>query len=788
MQYDRQIIISRAGSRKATLWNAQTLYWSEMVDMFRTPVRGVETIRDYMRLPKAEQDNRKDVGGFTGQLKGNRRKATDIIGRDLITLDLDNIPAGGTPNVLRSLEGLGCAYAVYSTRKHEEGKPRLRVIFPLSRTATPDEYEPIARKMASFIGIALCDATCFEASRLMYWPSCCADSQYVFQFADKQFCDTDGLLATYQDWRNVQEWPEVPGTSRAHARMTAKQGNPLEKSGIVGAFCKQYNIYSAIEKFLPGVYTPTDTGDGRLTFAGGSTAGGAIIYDDGLFLYSHHATDPCSGKLVNAFDLVRLHKFGDLDDEAKPDTPANKLPSYLSMRELAYQDHKVSEQQVKDDFGDEPRFQGQSLDWLNKLEKKTNGKGFRDTPANVKLILNNDPALAGKFARDIFGHRDLLLDSVPWRKIKKPQALEDDDDAGLQNFLFENYEITRATVINNALSEFLISKEYHPVQEYLKGLRWDGVPRVETLLVDYLGADDSEINRAITRLTLAAAVARVFHPGCKFDYVLTLISKQGIGKSSLLNLLGGEWFSDSLGDIRGKDAYEHLQGSWIIEFAELTALRKADVERIKQFTTSQMDKFRLSYGKRSKEYPRQCIFVASTNDFEPLKDQTGNRRFLPVAVGIHSVDFAKRNNFPRDQIWAEAVEIFKEIDRKREPLDLPRHLKKQMEQLQRNYTEESTLAGEIREKLDEPWGGGDFGNVTVKNRVCAIEIWSEMLGFSKDKFTTAKAREINDILRNTPGWGIYPNNNGRTRHGGYGLQTVFERETPVSDEQMKKPI
>lgn len=775
MQFNRKITISAAGSRKATNWPAQTLYWSELVERLRTAVRGTETLEQYLKMPKRNQDDLKDVGGFVaGTLANNRRKASNVTGRDVITLDLDNIPAGGTADVLRRLEGLGCAYAVYSTRKHHEGEPRLRVLAPLSRTATADEYEPLARKLASIIGMSLADPTTFEASRLMYWPSCSSDSQYVFQFADKPFLDTDGLLATYQNWRDIQEWPEVPGASQSHVKMAAKQENPLEKRGVVGAFCRQYDIHSAIATFLPGIYDATD--DGRYTYLGGSTVGGAVIYEDGLFLYSHHATDPCSGRLVNAFDLVRLHKYGDLDDEAKPDTPVNKLPSFVAMVNLASNDPRVKQQRLEEDFGEEPRFQNQSMVWLNKLEEKPNAKGFKDTSYNVKLILRNDPALAGKFARDIFGYRDLLLESVPWREISKPQPLDDADDSGLRNFLSEQYGITRRTVIDDALAEILLHREFHPVREYLGNLKWDGVKRVETLLIDYLGAEDNELTRAMTRLTLTGAVARIFRPGCKFDYVLTLIGKQGIGKSSLLALLGGDWYTDSLDDVRGKDAYEQIQGSWIIEFGELAALRKAEVEAVKRFVSAQVDKFRQSYARRSKEYPRQCVFIATTNDEEPLKDQTGGRRFWPVPVGIHPVDFSRRINFPRDQIWAEAVEIFK----KGEPLTLPAHLENQAKELQKDYTEESTYAGFIREHLDKPWGS-EFGQITVKDRVCALEIWCELLGFSKDKFTTAKAREINGVLKNTPGWRVYPKNNGRVRHGNYGIQTVFERVADVTD-------
>src|SRR5690606_19710806 len=142
-------------------------------------------------------------------------------------------------------------------------------------------------------------------------------------------------------------------------KLVTKQGNPLEKTGVVGAFCRVYDIHAAIEKFLPGIYEPVDESRSRYTYVLGSTVGGAVIYDNGLFLYSHHATDPCSGRLVNAFDLVRLHKFGDLDDDAKPDTPVNRLPSFTEMANLALNDPDVAAlinkeryEQALEDFGD----------------------------------------------------------------------------------------------------------------------------------------------------------------------------------------------------------------------------------------------------------------------------------------------------------------------------------------------------------------------------------------------------------------------------------------------------
>jgi hypothetical protein len=399
---DRQITISAAGSRKATFWPQQKLYWSELVERLKTPARGTETLAEYLSYPKSKQDELKDVGGFVaGILKDNRRKASNVLTRDVITLDLDNIQTGGTQDVLKRIEGLGCAYVVYSTRKHEVTKPRFRVLVPLNRTSTTDEYEPISRKLAQIIGIELCDPTTFEASRLMYWPSCSIDSNYVYAYGDKPFLDADGMLSMYKDWRDVSEWPQVPGVQQTHVKQAAKQGNPIEKTGVIGAFCRTYDIYKVMEIFLPGVYMPCEEGSGRFTYSGGSTTGGAVVYENGNFLYSHHSTDPAGGKLCNSFDLVRLHKLSEMDDEAKPDTPINKLPSYTAMCELAVSDTSVSallnkeryEKAVQDFTLAEETPGKDDFSWIAKLKKNATTGVPAKTTNNLLIIFENDPLL-----------------------------------------------------------------------------------------------------------------------------------------------------------------------------------------------------------------------------------------------------------------------------------------------------------------------------------------------------------------------------------------------------------
>lgn len=561
MQFDRQLTISSAGTRHSTNWQTQTAYWSEIVERLRTAVRGAETLAEYLQLPKSKQDDLKDVGGFVGgSLSGGRRKANAVIGRDLVTLDLDNIPAGGTMDILRRLEALGCGYAVYSTRKHEENRPRLRVVAPLDRMATADEYEPIARKLGEIIGIGLCDPTTFEASRLMYWPSCSVDSQYVFTFGDKPFLSVDGLLGMYPDWRNVASWPQVPGTGQTHVRMAAKQGDPTEKQGMVGAFCKVYDVPAAIEAFLPGVYLNTDDGSGRLTYVGGSTTGGAIVYDDGQFLFSHHATDPTGGRLVNSFDLVRLHKFGDQDDEAKPGTPTNKLPSYTAMMDFAMRQEPVAgllmqerHQKATAAFADSPVLpaEPEDMDWMRRLEFNSNGV-YLKTVDNVLIVLEYDPALKDKIAFDEFANRGLVLGSLPWDAREERRPWASSDDAGIYHYIEKVYGIAVDAKINNALTLITHKKRFNDVRRYLEGLTWDGVPRLDTLFTDYLGAEDSLYTRAVSRKSFTAAVARAMEPGVKWDYMPILAGPQGLGKSTFLRYMGKDWYSDSLTTLRAR--------------------------------------------------------------------------------------------------------------------------------------------------------------------------------------------------------------------------------------------
>lgn len=792
MTNDRQITITVGASRNSIDWRPQTLLISELWERLRVPQRSTETMAEYLAMTKGQQDQLKDVGGYVaGTLHGTRRKASAVTGRDAITLDLDSIPNGQTEAVCARVEALGCGYCIYSTRKHRPDAPRLRVLLPLDRTCTADEYEPLARKMAEIIGMELADPSTFEASRLMYWPSCCADGEYVYYATDKPLLSVDGLLATYADWRDVASWPTHPGATPT-ARMAAKQGDPEGKPGIVGAFCRVYDIPGAMDTFLPGVYSETDHAD-RYTYCAGSTTGGAVLYDDGKFLYSHHATDPCGGRLVNAFDLVRLHKFGDEDDSAEPGTPVNRLPSYNAMAELAAQDGRVTGLLMQERWENatagfaavETAQDPPDADWRTRLQYDKNGNP-RGTIDNVWLILENDPALAGKFALNTFSGRGEVLGPLPWCKEDRRRPWEDNDNAGLYWYMEKAYSIRSNGTVDNALSLHSAKHAFNDVQTYLKGLTWDGTERLDTLFVDYLGAEDSDYTRAVTRKAFVAAVARAMRPGTKFDQMVILSGPQGIGKSTLLDKMSKGWFNDSIRTFEGKEASELLQGVWIVEVAELDAFRRTDVSRIKQFISQRADRFRAAYGRHVKEMPRCCVFFGTTNSDEYLTDRTGNRRFWPVNVGVVPAAKSVWKDLPEnlDQLWAEAVVRW----RWGEPLYIAGELEEAARAQQEGHREVDPTEGMVQEWLDREvpedwsswsidrrrafWNGQVQGEIKLvpRDRVCAAEVWCELFGKDLGQARNSDAARINSIIA-AAGWG----RKVARRCGPYGVQKGFSR-------------
>ena len=821
MNIDKKISISIGASRWSMQWSQTTMLWSELCDRLKTPVRTKETVEEYHKMKKADKGRLKDIGGFVGgTLKGLQRKAINVTGRDLITLDLDSISPGDTDNVVRTVDSLGMAYVIYSTRSHTEHRPRLRVVVPTDRTMTVDEYEPIARKLASLIGIDMCDGTTFEASRLMYWPSCPKDAQYVYHVGDKRFLSADGMLGLYDDWHDVRSWPQVPGheASQRERQLLAKQGDPKTKHGIVGAFCRVYGIREALDEYLPHAYTTVEGSAERLTFATGSTVAGAVIYDDDQFLYSHHNTDPCGGQLVNAFDLVRLHKFHDLDETAKDGTPVHKLPSYTAMSKLAMQDTAVvaelnaaraqeSAQNVFADLMQTEKKGKQELtdlnpnaltdvEWMKTSTLKYDDNGrVKPTLDNMLKILVHDQALSGRIAFDRFASRYVAKGALPWNMQPGTRLWTDADDAGLRWYLENKYEVTGRDKVQDAMIMNAEQNGFNEVLDYLDSLTWDGVPRLDTLFTDYLGAEDNVYTRAVARKSFTAAVARAFEPGCKYDTMPILIGRQGAGKSTLIRTMGKKWYADGLSTFEGKEAAENIQGKWIIEAGEMAGYTRAEENASKQFLSRQVDVFRQAYGRRTQEYPRRCVFFGSSNQYEFLKDITGNRRFWPIDIEAQKPTKNVYVNLPSevDQIWAEAVVRYKNgesliIEDNEAALKIA-------ETAREAHMESNSKQGLINEfllqKVPKNWNtmsrsarrtyltmGSHTPNeeLEYRNRICAVEVWYECFGIDPSRMKKTDTREINQILMDSP----YTEGKAKLmRFGEYGVQRGFNIKNEV---------
>ena len=792
--HDGSLDIAIGRSRKETSWKNREMLWSDLVKRVSTTHKTAETHSEYLTAKKPRQDEIKDIGGFVGgYLTGGKRKSESIAHRQLVTLDIDH---GGSEiaNIWEDYALLyGNAAAIYSTHKHSAEAPRYRLLIPLDRKVLPDEYVAIARKIAGMIGIEYFDHTTFEPSRLMYWPSTSKDGEYVFHYQDGDWTSADEILNQYRDWKDLSEWPVSDRNNSIIIRAIKKQGDPLEKVGVIGAFCRTYSIHEAIAAFLSDEYDPCDV-ENRFTYKQGSTSAGLVVYDD-KYAFSHHGTDPASGKLCNAFDLVRLHKFGLKDEDAKEGTPSVKLPSYIAMLDFATRDPKVkiklgSEmlQGAQGDFSEIPD-QEYCEDWLGEMDVDRKGN-YLSTIHNIKLILSNDPKLKGAFSLNTFTRKELVMRSVPWRKVTPAtRYFTDIDLMGLRNYVEKIYKLSHVQKTADAMGLVLHESSFHPVKEYLDNLEWDETNRVDTLLIDYLGAKDTPYTRAVTRKALVAAVARIYRPGIKFDYVLTLVGKQGIGKSTLIKKLGRDWYCENLTTVQGKEASEQLHGVWLMEMGELAGLKKAEVEIIKNFISRQEDSYRPAYAVKKETYPRQCIFIGTTNNRDFLRDPTGNRRFWPVAIQEEASTRDLYNDFTSDeidQVWAEAVVLYNNGEK----LYLTRELEEMAYEAQSEHTERDDRIGTIQKYLDTPvpenWDSmsvyerrgflqGDellAEGVKVREQICIAEIWCELMGGTMKDMTSVNTKGLHQIMQAMPGWKRASNR----RFKMYGTQKAYYRE------------
>lgn len=783
-------LISVAGSSKSTNWKRKAYTWDSLVQELSVPkMVGSESMREFDLLAKSEKAIRKDVGGFVGgTLAGGRRSKNSVTGRSLITLDVDY---GEDGFFFDFCMNFGCAAAIYGTRSDRPNKRRYRLIIPLDREIdNREEYEAASRKVAEMLGIELFDPTTFQAERLMYWGSVSKDQEFYFETQEGDALNVDELLDQYgggDAWKDVRKWAFTDNEEKTIRSTVSEAGEPTDKPGMIGAFCRVYTIQEAIEKYLSDVYEECD--NNRFTYKGGSSAAGMIVYDD-KFAYSHHSTDPIGdGHVYNAYDLVRIHLFGHLGKEE----------SEHSMSKLVQEDEAclreiVAANNCLDDFEDVPDESKEEaeeiLDWdLDSKGKKT------VTIRNFINAFKTDPLLNNLLAFDQF-RGVIVYTRKPFFDSSRNEGdiFDDTAEAIIRKRIETMHGIYSTAKMCDAIECVAAENGFHPIKKYLDSLEWDHKPRLDNFLQTYMGAENTIYTQEAFRKMLVAAVARIYEPGTKFDTALIMVSHQGAGKSTLIQRLSKGWFNDSLTSMEGTKAYESIQNAWLVELAELSAVKKSDLEVMKNFITKREDTYRAAYAKRIKTHKRQCVFFGSTNEDEFLKDQTGNRRFFPIAVkwnpNSHYL-FEKSFEETIDQLWAEAKVLYKAG----ESLILSKEAEGIANEKRDEYTEVSTLFGLIERfvnmKFPNDWdnwvfadrrdyveGLGIFEEGTEeRTSFSTMEIWCDGLGMSRKDYTTAKAKEIAGALKR-----LGFSRNGQRNVNNYGRQAIYTRFISENEE------
>ncbi len=770
----RDLKIAYGNSCHSKKWSNKVIRFGDLKERLKTTIRTTESVEEYAKFTRAKKTEAKDKGGFVGgSLIGGRRTIDSVSFRSMISLDADSLPKNW---IEENKDVIPYMFVAYSTHGHTVDKPRYRIIFPLTRDVNPEEFVAVSRYLGSELGIDYFDECSYLPNQLMFWPSTPSNGDFSFIENDKEWLNPDDILKAHPEWQDPTQLPTSSRESVAKGINYKKVADPLLKVGVVGLFNRAYYpINHAIDLFLSEVYAPTSS-DNRYHFRASSSMAGAELKDDGKFMYSHHAKDPVYLKLCNAFDLVRIHLFGE-DDK-----------SYKNMCEFAMKQDEVKQLIAKERM-EEANEEFTDDDWNKRLQYSSRSKELLNNVWNLLLILENDRDFEN-FAFNEFVGRIEITGEVPWERPSNNRFWRDADTAQLKALIDIRYGVFSARNFDVAFTKVVEDRHFHPIREWIRTLpHWDGVKRLDTLFIDYLGAENSEYVKAVTRKTFVAAVARVLNPGVKFDYITVLVGPQGCGKSTAFAKMGGLYYSDSLSltDMKDKSGAEKLQGYWILELGELAGLKKTDVEVVKAFVSRVDDIYRPSYGRVVESHPRQSIIVGTTNaESGFLRDITGNRRFWPIKVNSSSLkktwDILTEDVI---QMWAEAKKLYEDGEElflsKEQNNDAIREQILAMESDERQGAVEVYLSTrlpnnwdelEIYERRnflhDELSPEGDMERKYVSN----IEIWCECFGRNLADLKPSDSYAIAALMNKVDGW---RRTNFSKRLPIYGKQRVYEK-------------
>ena len=748
-------------SRTSKQWFPVTMTWEQFVEGAQEPA------------PE------KDCGAYmAGKATSTSRKDSRVEYRSMVTLDADNADA----ELPARVEGLGLTALVHSTYSHTTDKPRYRVVIPiLGPGLTEEEYPRVARGLMEALGKEQFDKTCDQPKRVMFWPSAASPDLYEVYSYKGETATAQGLLERFGGFSATPEHKRGP------------KCDPYKLPGVVGAFNRLYDMARVVAEFnLPY----EQVGENRWKYTQAESSGGVCVYPDG-YVYSNHASDPAGGRALCMFDLVAMHKFADLDEAA--DTPLSTAPKdrpsiQKAMTEFVELDDVKAEMMGLniESFGE-----GED-DWVSKLHIHPKTGKTLDEAYNWRLLMEHDPVLSGlaynKMNLATITHKDF-----PWRKVTpgKDDQLTNADRAQISAHIQCTYNMRRPPKdqVNDAIDMVAQDHSFHPVEEYLEGLEWDGVSRIET----WLPGEVNSYKRSVARLVAVQAAARMLDPGIKVDNCLIFAGGEGLGKSWFIERMARGW-TCTLGPIdRGsaRDTIMIMSRSWIAVADEGYSLKKADADNMKNFITRTHDEVRLPYARETVELARRQVIWGTTNDPTFLRAQEGNRRFLIVNVS-EKLDFDKYTGEYVDQVWAEAVHLWKQSRAKygvegNPDLYLNAEEEAVAKGVREEATEEDSLVGLIQDYLDTPvpenwetmpvsdriyWlqaskqGLVKPGTHRIE-RVCSFEIWKVLLGNTHGKPSRVESLEIAEALRKVPGW--ESSGAKRARFAFFGQQRFFSR-------------
>jgi len=772
-----QIPVAFAAKPNDAHWTNDTVTWDTILEWVAKPAKRKEC-GNYI-LATLERTEKVHAGATEPCTDVHRDNRSVSRRSAVLALDIDN-PDSDFDLVVETML-FAYTYVMHTTHSSTPSEPRYRLLIRTDRDMDPDEYVEATQAMAKRLGYDQFDTGSFQAARFMFKPACRKPEWYDSWVNEGEPVQVDDLLLEYD--RDLSEKPmPKPGKNKR---------DPFELEDPIGAFNRAYDDLDLLihEYRLPY----EKIADDRYSLEGTSSEAGfgPVSGAPGLF-YSHHAGDPAYGKTCSAFDLVRLHWFGEMDEQAKPGTPVNKLPSHMEMLAVASRDTRVVSDvfsQITSDF-DVIDVDQEEADhsWRANLILTRQGR-FQDDIRNWDLIRSNDRVFQLLYFNELTMSPEVRGD-LPWRTVTPiTQTFDGTDHANLRDYLERSFQFRPSKEQVDHLVITQASKQrINPVKEYLESLKWDGKERVETSLP---GAADTRYNRLVARKILAAAVARMYEPGFKWDHTLVLQGGEGLGKSTWIERLASVGIEQrltyhySLAQINNKDTLLAMHRSWLVVADEGHSLKKSDNDSLKEFLTRTHDVFRMPYDRDTQVHPRRCVIWSTTNDDTFLRRQEGNRRFLMVKC-LERFDIDSMTPDYVDQIWAEAVAIYKAGER----LYLTDDEALLAELNREDSLEEDTNAGVIAQfletKVPMDWwdkapalrvqwmddldhGFESEGDVIV-NRTCTRQLWHEAL---KQRIPPRRVDllEISNSLK-ALGWV----SSGIHRFPGYGPQTVFVRK------------